>query len=162
ARVRRIELKRNPNFRRIYLTGREVEAPRHHSDNGAFRSIEERVAADQVPIAAEGALPESLGDDGDAWHAVDVVLGGYQSARQGRHANGREQASGNERSIPANRTDRAGKACAAVDPCIQRLPGLGVAPEVQEFRTRNPESAQAATGKRRELRVDSDELIGLP
>src|SRR5262249_17223147 len=140
SRVCGIELKRNPNFRRIYLAGRELEAPRHHSDNGALGSIEERVAADQVPIAAEGALPKPLGDNGDTWDAVDVVLGGDQPARKGRDAERLEQASTDERSIHANGIDRAGKACAAIDPGIQCLPGLSVAPEVQEFRTRNPES----------------------
>src|SRR5262249_33842621 len=58
----RIELQWSPELRRIQLSRREGEALRHHSDHGARRAVQSNIAAQNGTVAAEGALPQAVGD----------------------------------------------------------------------------------------------------
>ena len=58
----RIDLQRGPHLRRVNLSRREFKASGHHADDRGWLAVQIRFLAENVFVAAEGALPQSVGN----------------------------------------------------------------------------------------------------
>src|SRR5215471_21763375 len=96
ARVSRVDLKRHPDLRRVYLARGKLETLRHDADYCALVAVQHCVLSNNLRIAAECALPQSCRYDGNTRCASFVVVGREQPARNRIHAQGFEQSTGHK------------------------------------------------------------------
>lgn len=161
ARARRIDLQRNPQLGRIEFARGKREARRHYPDHVTGIAVQTDVAADDAGVAAEGPLPQPIGNHSSQGNIRPVIVGRRDTAQNRMHAEHREHAAADVRRGGPHGFGGARQIHSAVDPTLDRGERLRVAFEIEEFRRRNPKVPQPAVWEVRKFREDTDQAAGL-
>ncbi len=157
SRLCRVDLQRRPDLRRIDFARRKRKILGHDADDVGLAAAEQRLFADDVRIAAVDRLPRPIRDHADVVRSRLVVIRRDHAAKLRRDAERAEQRAGDAGARHPHRLRLTREVGATHGPAVERLPGFGVAAQVEEFRRRDPETMQAAIGERGEFRIDANE-----
>lgn len=139
-----------------------MESRGHDAGDSGGLSVEEDLFADQGGVSTEGAAPQVVAEDEWKRRAGFAIAGIDPAADERRHAERGQERAGDEGGVDAQGLGSgAGQVGAAGLPRIDGLECLGELAEIAELRRGDPEAAQAGGAEGRELRIDTDEVLGL-
>ncbi len=155
--LREVEAERHPD---LGVRGGEREALRHHADHGHRRGIDRDPLADDLPVAAERALPQAVAEHDRARVARAILLAREQAAHGRLHADGLQQRPDDVGGRHAHRHGSAGDRRPALGPGADRLERLGLLAQLDVLGRRDRE-ALVAHPAAEELAVQADQPVRL-
>ncbi len=156
-----IQLEGHPEFGRVGCAGRKGEGRRHHPHHRARIAVHADVTPEHAAVAAEGPLPEPVGEDGGARNIRQVVGRGKETPEQRGDAEHGQHAAGDRGSLRPHRFAGAREIDALVDPGLERFPGCRVSLQFEVFGRRDPEMPQPPIGKGGEFGEHADQTARL-